>query len=197
MLFTPLARKLQFLPLGMFWGVVTAVLNVDNFNQDLIVRGIQPVDLSADWMSIFITVGPAIFAFLIAIRMGSDVLRRESSPILWSVNWVVIGVSSCVAGVAISILAISILAFSLLYSISWSYLYPLESWSNLYSAFQLIVRGIFSGWMMAFWMLVAPILVQSLVFASSSLPVALVVRRLMIGAGQVSEPAGGESQTQP
>ena len=189
MLFTPLARKLTFLPLGLLWGVVTAVLNVDNFNEALIVRGIQPVDLSADWRSIFIRDCPAIFALLIATRVGRATLRRESSPILWSVNWVLIGVSSCVAGVAMSILAIS-----LLHNIWWNYLYPSESSSNLYSALQFILGGTLSGWMSAFWVLVAPILVQSLVLSSSSLPVALVVRRLMTGVGQVSQPAGGAPQ---
>ncbi len=192
MLFTRLARRLQFLPLGMFWGVVTAMLDVDNFNRTYIVGDIEPVNSLVDSRSIFIIVGPAIFACLIATLLGSAILRRESSPILWSVNWVIIGVSSCVAGVAISGLAVP-----LLYTIWWSFQYPLESLSTSSSSLSLIPGVIFFAWLIVSLPLTASILVQSLILASSSIPVALVVRRLMIGAGPVSEPAGGESQTQP
>ena len=191
MLLTRLARRLRFLPLGMFWGVVTAILNVDNFSRIIVAGDIEPVNWLVDWRSIVIIVGPAIFACLIAALLGSAILKREFSPILWSANWVVIGVASCVGG-----FVISGLAFSLLYSIWGIFQYPSESSPNLYSALKFIVGGTIFVWFIACGLLIPPLVVQSLVFASSSLPVALVVRRLMIGAGQVSEPAGGASQAQ-
>ncbi len=192
-MFTRLTLRLRFLPLGIFWGVVTAMLNVDNFSRILITRDIEPVNWLVDLRSIFVIVGPAIFACLIATLLGSAILRREFSPILWSVNWVVIGVSSCVGGVAISGLA-----SPLLYIIWQSYQHPSVGLSTFFSSdLSLILGGIFFAWFFVSPPLIAPLVVQSIVFASSSLPVALVVRRLMIGAGQVSEPAGGESQTQP
>ena len=192
MLFTRLARRLRFLPLGMFWGVVTAILNVDNFSRIIVAGDIEPVNWLVDLRSIFVIVCPAIFACLIAALLGSAILRREFSPILWSVNWVVIGVASCVGGVAISVLA-----SPPLYIIWQSFQYPLESLSISWSDLSLILGGTIFVWFIACGLLIPPLVVQSLVFASSSLPVALVVRRLMIGAGQVSEPAGGESQTKP
>ena len=175
---TRLARKLRFLPLGIFWGAVAAVLSVDNFSRTFIVGDVEPVNWMVDWRSIFIILGPAIFACLIATILGNASLRWEFSPLRWSINWVVIGVSSCVGGVAISGLV-----FSLLYNIWWIYHYPLESSSNLYSAVQLILGATFFGWFFVSGILIESIIVQSLVLASSSLPVALVVRRVMRGAG--------------
>ena len=181
LLFTRLARRLRFLPLGIFWGVVTAILNADNFSQIIIAGDIEPVDWLVDWRSIVIIVGPAVFACLIATLLGSASLRRDISPIQWSVSWVVIGVSSCGASVATSGLA-----FSLLYNIWQSYYSLLECSSTFLSGLELIVGGTLIGWVFAFWVLIGKIVVQSLVLASSSLPVALVVRRITLGVGPVA-----------
>ena len=87
--FKRLGLRLQFVPLGLLWGVVLAYYMFFVHSPD------RPA--AVDWE----TMGPISGVCVIATLVGSAILRRELTAIRWMVNWVITGVASVVGGLAI------------------------------------------------------------------------------------------------
>ncbi len=107
MLFARLDRRLQFLPLGLFWAGVAGGFHTYHllYVIDYLPADGEPRDI---WAPILLMLLMMAGTCPIAILMGSAMLRRESPWGEWVVNWVITGVVSCAGGVTFFWLAASI-----------------------------------------------------------------------------------------
>ena len=177
--FTQLDRKLQFLPLGLLWGVVAAWFHTHHF--------LSPWD-GYDQVSWLIPIGTIACTCLIATPLCSVMLNRELSSIRWVVNWMITGVASCVGGVATFYL-ILILWLSLLRPTQFALSSPISFAENL--LFGMLVA---LGFSLVIGKLIA---MESAVVALLLAPLSLLARRLIHRRRSVVESAGDSSQSQP
>ena len=115
--FTRLDRRLQFLPLGLLWGLVASLVHPSGGNAG-----------STGWAMM----GAMPGAFVIATIVGSAMLKLELTTGRWTVSWVATGIASCVGGVVIFFLVallaghlrapISALPFSVVAPLTFIYL---------------------------------------------------------------------------
>ena len=92
MSFTQLDRRLQFLPLGLLWGVVAGGFHTYH------IANMGSADDQVNWL---VPIGTIACTCPITALLGSAILKRELSSIRWVVNWMITGVASCAGGVAI------------------------------------------------------------------------------------------------
>ncbi len=187
---TLLSRTLHFLPLGMFWAAVGVAFNHENIANHWLFGDTEPFYWSADQRSIFVIVGPFLYTCLIATLLGRAILKPERSATTWAFNWVVAGVTSTVGGVMASSLV-----FPLMYSFWPSVWILMKGSSSLYGELSTQISYALVSWL---FLSVGstPIVTQSTVVAISSIPIGLVVRRIVLQGRTLSEPAGGTFQTQ-
>lgn len=186
-----LPRWLKILPFGLFWAVVAVVFNVENYTRVWLLSDAAPSNWLADFRSIFVIVGPFLCTCFIANTLGKAILKPLRSATFWTFGWVFSAIASCVGGVAASNLA-----FSLWLNFWLSYWRIVRSLSELSSELALFIPFTLLGWLLLSLDSMR-IAIQSTVVAFSSIPIALVVRRLILQRRCLAEPAGGASETQP
>ncbi len=175
--FARLPRRLQFLPLGLFWGLVAGGLN---FYQSRWLSESNPRDHGIDlWAFVVFSIIGAAVTCPISTLLCSARLKRELTSTRWTLNWVITASASGAAGIAI---------FWLIFFV-WAILWMPPPAGTLGLAllamlFLPIGLGILIGIELA---------VVALVLA----PLSLLARRLILRRRPISEPAGGTSQTQP
>ena len=184
MSFARLDRRLQFLPLGLFWAGVAGGFHTYHLLCviDYLPADGEPRDI---WAPILLMLLMMAGTCPIAILMGSAMLRRESPWGEWVVNWVITGVVSCAGGVTFFWLAASIWLFS------WGP-YP-ASWSGVSD----YILGSMLGVALLSFGPVMAVAIASPVAALVSAPLSLLARRLILHRRPIAEPAGGASQPQP
>ena len=175
---TRLDGRLQFLPLGLLWGVVAAWFHTHHY--------LSPWD-GYDQVIWRIPIGTIACTCLIGTPMASAMLRRELSSIRWVVNWVITGVASCVGGIAIFYLALFFWV-SLLLPTPFALSSPI-------SFAESVLFGTLIG--LGFSLVIGTLIaIESAVVALLLAPLSLLVRRLILRRRSAVESAGDASQSQ-
>ena len=89
---TQVDNRLKFLPLGLLWGFVAGGFHTYH------VLSLGSSDDQVNWL---VPIGTIACCSLIALPLGSAMLKRELSTIRWVVNWMITGMASSAGGVAI------------------------------------------------------------------------------------------------
>lgn len=175
--FARLPRRLQFLPLGLFWGLVAGGLH----SYQLLWLGeshprYHGIDLWAFVVPLII--GAAVIC-PISTLLCSARLKRELTSTHWTLNWVITASASGAAGIAIFWPIIFI----------WGFLWMALPTGTLgYALLAMLFLSTGLGILIGI-----ELAVVALVLA----PLSLLARRLILRRRPVAEPAGGASQPQP
>ena len=182
--FARLRCRLQFLPLGLLWGVIASGFHTYHL---LFVLDYPLADheLKDSWPLIRLVLMMMAGTCPIATLLGYALLKRELSPIRWIVNWVITGVASVMGGVAIFWLGFAL----------WMSTQELPpAWSNPIYAVGIFLILLWLGASLYFGVVIA---IESAVVAILSAPVSLLVRWLILRRTRVTESAGNTSQGHP
>lgn len=184
--FTRLDRRLRFIPLGLFWGLVAGGFNtfhglMADDERSVYYHGVELDELIIPMILVMVGTCPT------ATLLGSALLKPRLSASSWIVNWVTTGVASSLGGVAIFWLAAAFLGV-------WTGPPPAALSNPLYIIGSLMIETL--AILIGFLIFGILIVIESAVVALLLAPLSLLGRWLILRQARVGEPAGGASQTQ-
>ena len=184
--FNAVGRRLRFLPLGLFWGLVAGGLNAYQVlwltEPSPLYHGIELEEF------VFLSIIGMVVTCPIATAFCGARLRREHSSTRWTLNWVITAFASSAAAIAIIFLMGS---FSAILSLRPDVLFSHPTSDVEAVALAMLVSLFFSAGYGIF------VGIECAAVALFLAPLSLLARRLILHRRPIAEPAGDASQPQP
>ena len=177
---TQVDNRLKFFPLGLLWGFVAGGFHTYH------VLSLGSSDDQVNWL---VPIGTIACCSLIALPLGSAMLKRELSTIRWVVNWMITGMASSAGGVAI-FYPIFFFGDALLRPT------PLALSDPIFFVADLLGGSLIIG--LAFSLVVGTVIgIESAAVALLLAPLSLLGRRLILRRRSAVESPSGTFQAQP